>query len=250
MNDIGVIRMYEGRWSDCDEALQESERGLIAGGHLIMALQPRRNHAISLLERGEAPRAARELEKVCDEMGERGDVRWRAYSLADLGKAYRLLGNAAAAAERLRSAIDIMNNIGDLRWAAVTRIRLGDIYRSATQSAEADVEYMKAAELFNELADPVWGARALVSMALVAIDESCLDKAMILCNTGRQTFIALSSKVNECWSLVVQSRIYASMGSEEEAGVALSAARSIAKELGREDNFVDQFLTDAGPDVR
>jgi hypothetical protein len=143
-----------------------------------------------------------------------------------------------------------MNNIGDLRWAAVTRIRLGDIYRSATQSAEADVEYMKAAELFNELADSVWGARALVSRALVAIDESCLDKAMILCNTGRQAFIALSSKVNECWSLVVQSRIYASMGSEEEAGVALSAARSIARELGREDNFVDQFLTDAGPDVR
>jgi hypothetical protein len=71
-----------------------------------------------------------------------------------------------------------MNNIGDLRWAAVTRIRLGDVYRSATQSAEADVEYMKAAELFNELADPVWGARALASRALVAIDESCLDKAM------------------------------------------------------------------------
>jgi putative transposase len=66
----------------------------------------------------------------------------------------------------------------------------------------------------------------------------------------RECTAALSSKVDECWSLVVQSWIYASMGSEEEAGVALSAARSIARELGREDNFVDQFLTDAGPDVR
>jgi hypothetical protein len=117
-------------------------------------------------------------------------------------------------------------------------------------SRAADVEYVKATELFNELADPVWGARALVSRALVAMDEDCLDEAMTLCNSGRQTFAALSSKADECWSLVVQSRIYASMGSVEEAGGALSTARDIARELGREDNFVDQFLTDTGPDVR
>jgi tetratricopeptide (TPR) repeat protein/pimeloyl-ACP methyl ester carboxylesterase len=250
MNDIGLIRMYEGRWSACDDALQESERRLIARGHFIMALQPRRNHAISLLERGDASRAARELERVCDEMGERGDVRWRAYSLADLGKAYRLLGNAEVAAERLRSAIDIMNSIGDFRWAAVTRIRLGDVYRSAAWPNEAEAEYVMAAELFNELADPVWGARALVSRALVALDEGYRDKAMALCHSGRETFVALSSKVDECWSVVVESRIYASMGSEEKASAALSAARSLARELGREDNFVDQFLTDTGPDVR
>src|ERR1700735_477136 len=34
MNDIGLIRMYEGRWSDSDEALRESHRLLIANGHL------------------------------------------------------------------------------------------------------------------------------------------------------------------------------------------------------------------------
>ena len=250
MNDIGLIAMYEGRWSDCDDALQESERRLIASGHLIMALQPQRNHAISLLERGDASQAARELERVCDEMGKRGDVRWRAYSLADLGKAYRVLGNAEAAAERLRNGIDIMNSIGDFRWAAVTRIRLGDVYRSAAQPTEADVEYLKAAKLFKELTDPVWGARALISRALVALDEGYLDKAMALCNSGRETFIALSSKVDESWSLAVQSRIYASMGSEDEAVAALGAARTLARELGREDHFVDQFLTDTGPDVR
>ena len=61
LNDIGLVAMYEGRWSDCDDALQESERKLMASGHLIMALQPRRNHAISLLERGDASQAAHEL---------------------------------------------------------------------------------------------------------------------------------------------------------------------------------------------
>ena len=73
---------------------------------------------------------------------------------------------------------------------------------------------------------------------------------MALCNSGRETFIALSSKVDECWSLAVQSRIYASMGSEDKAVAALGAARTLAGELGREDHFVDQFLTDTGPDVR
>jgi tetratricopeptide (TPR) repeat protein len=250
MNDIGLIRMYEGRWSDADEALQNSERELIACGHLIMALQPRRNHAVSLLERGNAVQAARELQAVCDEMGERGDVRWRAYSLADLGKAHRLLGNFDIAVERLNSAIGIMLDIGDSRWAAVTRIRLGDVYRSADRPAEADVEYIGAAELFTELADPVWGARALVSRALVAIDEMRLDEAMALCDAGRETFMALSSKEDECWSLVVQSRIHAAVGTAEAASTALGVARSLAGELGRGDDFVDQLLTDTGPDVR
>jgi tetratricopeptide (TPR) repeat protein len=202
------------------------------------------------LERGETARAARELETVCDEMDRQGDVRWRAYSLADLGKAYRLLGSVGIAAERLQTAINVMLRIGDSRWAAVTRIRLGDVYRSAARPAEADVEYVMASELFNQLADPVWGARALLSRALVAIDEMRLDQAMSLCTDGRQTFAALSSKEDECWSLVVQSRIYAAIGSEEAASTALGAARSLARDMGRGDGFVDQLLTDTGPDVR
>jgi hypothetical protein len=143
-----------------------------------------------------------------------------------------------------------MLSIGDSRWAAVTRIRLGDVYRSAARPTDADLEYIRAAELFSELVDPVWGARVLVSRALVAVDESRLDKALALCHAGRETFVALSSKVDECWSLVVQSRIYASMGSMEKADTALAAARSLARELGRGDDFVNQLLTDRGPDVR
>jgi hypothetical protein len=143
-----------------------------------------------------------------------------------------------------------MLSIGDSRWAAVTRIRLGDVYRSAARPTDADLEYIRAAELFSELVDPVWGARVLVSRALVAVDESRLDEALALCHAGRETFVALSSKVDECWSLVVQSRIYASMGSMEKADTALAAARSLARELGRGDDFVNQLLTDRGPDVR
>lgn len=250
LNDIGLVRMYDGRWADADEALQKSERELLANGHPIMALQPRRNHAISLLERGETARAARELETVCDEMDRQGDVRWRAYSLADLGKAYRLLGSVGIAVECLQTAINVMLRIGDSRWAAVTRIRLGDVYRSAARPAEADVEYVRALELFNELADSVWGARALLSRALVAIDEMRLDQAMSLCTDGHQAFVALSSKKDECWSLVVQSRIYAAMGSEEAASTALGSARSLARDIGRDGGFVDQLLTDTGPGVR
>lgn len=250
MNDIGLIRMYEGRWAESDAALRKSERDLIASGHLIMALQPRRNRAISLLESGDAVRAAIELEQVCEEMAARGDVRWRAYSLADLGKAYRILGNSGVAAERLISAIDVMLSIGDARWAAVTKIRLGDVYRTSGESADADAEYVQAAELFNGLADPVWGARALISRALVAIDEGRPEDAMPLCIAGRQTFEALSSREDECWSIVVESRIYAAMGSDEEARAALGVARDLARELGRGAEFVDQFLADMGPDVR
>jgi hypothetical protein len=109
------------------------------------------------------------------------------------------------------------------------------------------------ATLLVRAADETLGthsARTLVSRALVAIDEMHLDRAMALCAAGRDTFVVLSSKEDECWSLVVQSRIHAAMGSEEEASTALGAARILARELGRGDDFVDQFLADSGPDVR
>jgi tetratricopeptide (TPR) repeat protein/pimeloyl-ACP methyl ester carboxylesterase len=250
MNDIGLVRMYEGRWSESDEALRDSERRLAASGHLVMALQPRRNRAISLLENGDASTSADELEQVCDKMNEYGDVRWRAYSLADLGKAYRLLGQPDLASERLRSAIEIMLGIGDSRWAAVTRIRLGDVYRSADQSAEARAEYSSAAELFTELADPLWGARALISTALVDIDEGDLDNAMDLYEQAQRVFITLNSEVDVCWAFVVQSRVYAAMGSELDAATALAKARDLARGLGRDDTFIEQLQTDTGPDVR
>jgi tetratricopeptide (TPR) repeat protein/pimeloyl-ACP methyl ester carboxylesterase len=250
MNDIGLVYMYEGRWSESDEALRDSEQRLAASGHLVMALQPRRNRAISFLENGDARTAAGELEQVCEKMNEYGDVRWRAYSLADLGKAYRLLGQLNRAAERLRSAIEVMLSLGDYRWAAVTRIRLGDVYRSTSQSAEARTQYSAAAELFTELADPLWGARTLISKALVDIDESDFDNAMDLYEQAQQVFISLNSEVDMCWAFVVQSRIYAAMGSEPDSATALVRARDLSRRLGRDETFVEQLLTDTGPDVR
>ena len=67
---------------------------------------------------------------------------------------------------------------------------------------------------------------------------------------GREIFTVLSLKKGECWSLVVQSRIQQAMGLDEEANNSLDGARRLAREIGRGDDFVDQFLTDAGPDVR
>lgn len=250
LNDIGLVRMYEGQWAEAERALWESEQELVTMGHTLMALQPRRNYAISLMERGETAQAALELERVAESMDRKGDARWRAYTLADLGKAYRIIGDLNTAAERLNTAIDEMLRIGDFRWAAVTRIRLGDVYRSAAHPIEAETQYLLAGNQFEELGDVLWSARVLVSRASLSVDIGRPAEGVDLCVSGRQIFSALTFREDECWSLVVQSRVEAALGLKEESAASIEAARRVAAVIGRGDELVHQFLDDAGPDVR
>jgi MinD-like ATPase involved in chromosome partitioning or flagellar assembly len=94
------------------------------------------------------------------------------------------------------------------------------------------------------------GKTALISTALVDIDEGDLDNAMDLYEQAQQVFITLNSEMDVSWAFVVQSRIYAAMGSELDAATALAKARDLARELGRDETFIEQLLTDTGPDVR
>jgi hypothetical protein len=95
----------------------------------------------------------------------------------------------------------------------------------------------------------LWGARALISTALVDIDEGNPENAMDLYEQAQQVFITLNSEVDVCRAFVVKSRIYAAMGSEMDAATALAKARDLGRGLGRDETFIEQLLTDTGPDV-
>jgi hypothetical protein len=73
---------------------------------------------------------------------------------------------------------------------------------------------------------------------------------MDLYEEAQQVFITLNSEVDVCWAFVVQSRAYAAMGSKPDSATALARARDLARGLGRDEAFIEQLLTDTGPDVR
>ncbi len=250
LNDVGLVRMYEGRWREAESALLESERRLSAAGHRIMALQPRRNRAIVSLERGETASAAHDLQAVAAEMGKFGDVRWQAYSLADLGKAYRILGEEHRAVRTIRQSIELMVAIGDKRWAAATRIRLGDTLRTMGAWEEAGGEYDRAIDQFIDLEDPLWAARAALGKALAEACVQHFQEGLYLCNEARKVFARLSSRVDECISIATQARILQLYGRQKEGDLFVNEARQIATELGRSDDYVDRVMSDEGPDVR
>jgi hypothetical protein len=90
----------------------------------------------------------------------------------------------------------------------------------------------------------------LISTALIDIDEGDLDNAVDLYEQAQQVFITLNSEVDVSLAFVVQSRIYAAMGSELNAATALTKARDLARGMGRDETFIEQLLADTGPDVR
>jgi tetratricopeptide (TPR) repeat protein/pimeloyl-ACP methyl ester carboxylesterase len=250
MNDIGLIRMYEGRWSESEDLLLQSATELRALGHPVMALQPLRNHAISMLERGMVREAAFELSSVCGEMRRLGDVRWWAYSQADLGKALMLLGETDSAMASLRSSIETMMSLGDLRWTAATRIRLGDLLRAMGHPDEANREYAEALRVFSNQSDSLWASRAAVSLAMAALDMGNYAEAKELCDQAMESFVTLEARVDQCRCWVGLHRIHDAMGTMDSSVNDMRMAEALAQELGRGPELIQGFLDDTGVDVR
>ena len=249
LNDVGLVEMYDGEWTDSIGHLEQSEALLNQIGNDYLALHPMRNRGIAYLEMGHVLQAISQLERVAYGFSTKGDGRWRAFTLGDLGKAYRLAGRTDEAESSLRESISLLVVLHETRWCAATKIRYGDLMRATGKTTRAREVYREAIDAFEALSDPLWAARALGGMSLADADAGYLDNARSELDRSLVTFRRFGSEADECWAQVCRFRVLHDTDTAA-ANDALAHANRIAVAMGYDSTYVQRLLTDAGPDVR
>jgi tetratricopeptide (TPR) repeat protein/pimeloyl-ACP methyl ester carboxylesterase len=249
MNDVGLVEMYDGEWDNSLRHLQRSEDLLRQIGNEHLALNPLRNRGITYLEKGDISRAIPLLEGAAAGFSSNSDNRWLAFTLGDLGKAYRLAGRREEAESSLNESISLLTSLGEARWCAATKIRYGDLLRVTGKSARALTAYQEAMDAFESLADPLWTARALVGIALINAAAGSLDASLSQLDRSRATFRQFRFESDECWTLVCRFRVLQETD-HAAADQVLADAHRIANAMGYASTYVERLLADAGPDVR
>jgi tetratricopeptide (TPR) repeat protein len=249
LNDLGLVKMYDGEWAEAIADLKESERMLRELSNAHLAFHPVRNQGVVYLETGDTIRAIPLLEQAADGFSGRGDRRWLAFTLGDLGKAYRLAAREDAARESLALSISLLQDLGEVRWAAATKIRLGDLLRVVGETTGALRLYGEALETLNSLGDPLWAARALAGMSLAEAWEGRITASVSQLKSALSTFRTFAYRADDCWALVCLHRIL--LDSDPSAAQeALHEAHAVAARMGYDASYVERLLQDAGPDVR
>lgn len=189
------------------------------------------------------------LESAAAGFDEAGDGRWLAFTLGDLGKAYRLVARRDAAEASLVQSISLLEELGEPRWSAVTRLRYADLLRVSGDTNGAAAMYRDAFDTFNSLADPLWAARALTGLSLVEAREGVVESAVSNLKDALSTFRRFGYEVDACWALVslYRAQLARRPGAANEA---LNEARKVAARLGRDASYVQRLIDDSGPDVR
>lgn len=249
LNDVGLVEMYDGEWTNSITHLEESEDLLRQMGNDHLALHPMRNRGITYLEMGDVNRAVSLLERVASGFSSEGDGRWLAFTLGDLGKAYRLAERTESAESSLSDSISLLTALRETRWCAATKIRYGDLLRVTGKTARAQEIYQEAKDAFESMSDPLWTARALVGMSLVNGAAGHLEASLSQLDRSRDTFRQFGFEADECWAQVCRFRVLHE-GDPSAAGSALADAQRIAAAMGYDSTYVERLLADAGPDVR
>jgi len=249
LNDVGLLEMYDGEWTDSIGHLKQSEDLLHQMGNDHLALHPLRNRGITYLEMGDVDRAVFLLERAASGFSSEGDGRWLAFTLGDLGKAYRLAGRPEAAESSLNDSISLLSTLRETRWCAATKIRYGDLLRVTGKTTRAQEVYQEATDTFESMSDPLWTARALVGLSLVNAAAGYLEASLSQLDRSRATFRRFGFEADECWAQVCRSRVLQE-GDPAAAGSALADAHRIATAMGYDSTYVERLLADAGPDVR
>jgi tetratricopeptide (TPR) repeat protein len=250
LNDLGLVKMYDREWTAAINALRESEELLTQLSNLHLALHPVRNTGITLLESGEVEEGILVLERAAAGFAARSDRRWEAFTLGDLGKAYRLVGRVHDAEESFTRAVGLLGELGEDRWAAVTKLRYADLLRTEGRNVEAIAAGQASERTFKALGDPLWAARAATGAALAEAAAGHAVEALARVEEAVSVFRRFDFPPDECWALVSISRIARLVGDVEAAARAYREAEGVAAEMDVGAGYLHRLVADAGPDVR
>ncbi len=254
MNDLGLIQVYRRDFAGAEKTLTRSEQLLTETGHPIMALQARRNRAISYLERGDAQLAARELKNCRNSMLAAGDHRWAAFTLPNEAKAHMILGDTSTALQLFEQAISETNTLGDERWTSITQLGYADALRISDRIEDAIEEYESAARVLLRLRDPLWHARSQLGLGLAISQSRRPDRwqtSVNLCHEATTTFEILNSHGDSVRGHAILSRVFRALGDSVAADAEVALAKGLAEDYDMDtDTTFLRFFEDLDPDER
>ncbi len=213
-----------------------------------------------------------ETHKLALEAAQRaGNIRGEAWTLRNLGNAYRDQHKSAQAAQCFSRALTLfselgnrlgvaaaLNNLGELSmdsgrlneaigyfakclpaWTdvndqvgvAYVTNHLGVIHRQQGKWRDADEFFTRSLAMFRELAD-IWGeAHGLRSVADLRRDERRLEEATELVLRARPVFIKMGDRVGEAWTLVTLAHIRLDQGRVSDSLGLIASAIEVFRDF-------------------
>ncbi len=169
-----------------------------------------------------------------------GDTQRQAYTLCNIGRTYKMLGNITQALAYMNQSLSLLQQAQDVHGQAWVLNEIGAAYRTLDDPHQALEHYARALELRQRAADQ-WGqAQILNNMGLTHSYIGSQQRAIEHYQRATPLWQAVRDRYNEANTLNNLSLAYTDLGDLSFALESLQQVRSFSQDVG--DTYLEAYV--------